>query len=119
MPAILETVADYITQARVQLQDTYAPAYRYEDLKIISALNFGLARARQLRADLFLDTDGEIPFFTANDASLVPFETMYRQGLLMFVVGYVTLADAEDTTDARAGSLMNAFIVQLNPAAGG
>lgn len=115
MANALDTVADYVTQARVLLQDTYAPAYRYPDLDIVNALNFGLMRARQVRADLFLATDGVVPYFTASDSSPVPFEVMYRQGLLMFAVGHIQLRDDEETQDSRAAGLMNAFVIQLNP----
>jgi hypothetical protein len=119
MANALDTVAAYVTQARVLLQDTDGPDYRYSDTDIVNGLNFGLMRARQLRADLFITSDGEIPYFTGNDESPVPFDIMYRQGLLMYIVGHMQLRDEEDTQDARASSLMNAFIVQLEMGSGG
>lgn len=118
MAGMLDTVADYVTQARVLLQDTYGPAYRYPDLDIVNALNLGLLRARQLRADLFILTDGVVPYFDANNSAPVAFEPMYREGLLNFVIGQVQLRDAEDTVDARAAAFKNAFIVQLTTGSG-
>ena len=116
MANALDTVADYVTQARVLLQDTYGPSYRYSSADIVMALNLGLQRARQVRADLFLLNDGEIPYFVGEDATPVAFSPLYRQGLLSWIVGQITLRDAEDTTDQRAATLQNAFIYQLNPA---
>lgn len=116
MANALDTVADYVTQARVLLQDTYGPSYRYTSLDIVQALNLGLQRARQVRADLFLANDGTVPFFTQEDSTPVPFSVLYRQGLLSWVVGQIQLRDAEDTTDARAAAMQNAFVTQLNPA---
>ena len=52
MPA-LETVGQYLEEARRLLQDEIAP-YRYPDDDLIDALNIGLLEARRLRADLFL-----------------------------------------------------------------
>jgi hypothetical protein len=114
----LDTVADYVTQARVLLQDTVGPTYRYPDTDLVFALNMGITRARQLRADLFIATDGVLPYYTVNDGTSVLFEPMYRQGLLQYVVGYVQSRDAEDTTDDRASGFMNAFIVQLEMGSG-
>jgi hypothetical protein len=114
MANALDTVADYVASARVLLQDTYGPNYRYPSLEIVNALNFGLMRARQLRADLFLLNDGIVPYFTEENDQAVPFDVMYREGLLNFIVGQIQLRDDEDTTDARAAALKNAFVTQLS-----
>lgn len=116
MANALDTVADYVTQTRVLLQDEYGPSYRYTSEQIVQALNLGLQRARQVRADLFLANDGVIPYFTVEDNTLVPFSPLYRQGLLYWIVGQIQIRDAEDVTDARAAAMQNAFITQLNPA---
>jgi len=116
MANALDTVADYVQQARVLLQDTYGPSYRYASLDIVQGLNLGLQRARQVRADLFLANDGAVPYFTEDDASIVPFSVLYRYGLLLWIVGHVQLRDAEDVTDARAAAMQTAFMTQLNPA---
>ena len=62
MPA-LDTVAQYLEEARRLLQDEVAP-FRYPDDDIVDALNIGLMEARRLRADLFLplfDVRGQLP----------------------------------------------------------
>ena len=46
----LDTVQDYITDARVLLQDLISP-YRYDDPSLLTALNVALLEARRLRAD--------------------------------------------------------------------
>lgn len=117
MASLLETVADYVTQARVLLQDTVAD-YRYPDIDIVNALNMGIIRARQTRADLFLPDD-TVPYFTANNSAPVNIDIQYRHGLLLFIVGQIQLRDDEETTDARAGGLMNSHISQLTTAGGG
>ena len=118
MTNALATVADYVSSARVLLQDTYGPNYRYPSLDIVNALNFGLMRARQLRADLFILSDGAVPYYTDENDAPVPFEVMYREGLLNFIVGQIQLRDDEDTTDIRAAALKNAFVTQLTVGAG-
>jgi len=114
MAQALDTVADYVTQGRVLLQDTFGAAYRYSDLDFVQGINLGLIRARLLRADLFIKTNGVVPYFDAMNDAPVPFEPMYREGLLNFVVGQVQLRDAEDTTDERAAAMKNAFVTQLH-----
>jgi len=115
MASALTTVAEYVTAARILLQDTYGPNYRYPSLDIVQALNLGLIRARQLRADLFILTDGVVPFFAEETDQPVPFDVMYREG---FIVGQIQLRDDEDTTDARSAAMKNAFITQLSVGAG-
>jgi hypothetical protein len=118
MANALDTVADYVYAARVLLQDTYGPAYRYPSAEIVQALNLGLIRARQLRADLFLMNDGQVPFYLADNDEPVPFEVMYREGLLNFIVGQIQLRDDEDTVDSRAAAFKNALVTQLSVGAG-
>jgi len=60
MPA-LETVGQYLSEARRLLQDEYAPSYRYPDRDLVEALNIGLLEARRLRPDLFLPLF-DVPF---------------------------------------------------------
>lgn len=118
MANALDTVADYVASARVLLQDTYGPNYRYPSIDIVNALNFGLMRARQLRADLFILNDGVVPFYTEENDQAVPFSVLYREGLLNFIIGQIQLRDDEDTTDIRSAALKNAFVTQLTVGAG-
>jgi hypothetical protein len=107
----LNTVADYVAQARVLLQDTLANAYRYSDIELVQSLNLGLIEARRLRADLFLGRD--VPIYAAADATLVDFEDQFRMSLLYYVVGNAQLRDEEDTQDERSVAFINRFIGQL------
>jgi hypothetical protein len=52
----LETVADYVDDARVLLLDQVQP-YRYDDTSLLTALNVALLEGRRLRADLFVFND--------------------------------------------------------------
>jgi len=115
----LETVGQYLTESRRLLQDEFSP-YRYGDDDLIDALNIGLLEARRLRADLFLPVF-TLPWFdpavdytvSANAAKAVPFEPMYRQSLVYYMVGRMQLRDDEGTTDARAGALLTKFTSQM------
>jgi hypothetical protein len=120
MPA-LDTVGQYLQEARRLLQDEVTP-YRYEDDDLVDALNIGLLEARRLRADLFLPLF-DIPYITppadhvAADAPLkatvVTLDPMYRSSLVYYMVGRMQLRDDEPTTDARAASLIQKFTQQL------
>lgn len=120
MPA-LDTVSQYLEEARVLLQDTVAP-YRYADRELITALNIGLTEARKMRADLFLPLfelpwhdpgplAGPIPPATLTKP--VTMDPMYRSALVYYMVGRAQLRDDEPTVDARAGAMLQKFVGQL------
>lgn len=110
--AALDTVAKYVTSARVLLQDTVVP-YRYSDAELVLALSFGILEARRLRADLFIGRYDALPSFTTNDGTTVTFDEQYRMALLYYIVGHAQLRDEEDTQDARAAVLLNKFTSQM------
>lgn len=99
----LNTVADYIREARVLLQDTMEP-YRYPDANFLTSLNIALLESRRLRADLWIDAS--VPSFSINDTTEVDFDEQYRSAILFYVCGYVQLIDAEDTQDTRAAGML-------------
>ena len=115
MAEALATVADYILEARTLLQDTRASMYRYSDADIVRALNIGMQEAYRIRSDLFLvNLDFTIPNFDAAQPTVkVPIEMGYRQGFVYYIVGRMQLRDQEDTTDQRAGALLQKFVGQL------
>jgi hypothetical protein len=114
MPA-LDTVGDYLAEARRLLQDQFTP-YRYPDEDLVEALNIALTEVRRLRADLLLPSF-VIPYFdssgTIDMTALVPFEPMYRSALTYYVVGRAQLRDDEATTDTRASALLAKFTSQM------
>lgn len=112
--AALATVGDYLKETRVLLQDTRVP-YRYPDVDIVTALNIGLQEAYRLRSDLFLnDLSFDIPAFDATAPTTpVPLEIGYRQAFVYYMVGRIQLRDQEDTTDQRAGALLQKFLGQM------
>jgi hypothetical protein len=114
MAATLETVSDYLLDARALLQDTRVP-YRYSDDDLLRNLNVGLQNARKLRPDLFLpQVDMVPPQYTASDlAKTIPIEYGFREPFVYFMVGRAQLRDQEDTQDARAAGLLNKFVAQL------
>ena len=113
MPA-LDTVGQYLTEARRLLQDETVP-YRYPDADLVDALNIALMEARRLRADLFLNAFN-LPFFDPDaivPETAVPMDPMYRSSLVYYIVGRAQLRDDEPTTDQRAGALIQKFTAQL------
>lgn len=110
----LETVGQYLTEARRLLQDQVTP-YRYPDIDLIDAINVGLMEARRVRADLFLplfEQQWLDPATVVMDAP-VTLDPMYRSTLIYYVVGRAQLRDDESTTDQRAAALITKFTAQL------
>lgn len=100
----LETVEDYIADARVLLLDQIAP-YRYDDDSLLTALNVSLLEGRRLRADLFVFNDrcgGAVPHYSKVDNSVVPIEQQFRLAFLHGMVGHALQRDQEDVQDQRA-----------------
>ena len=114
MPA-LETVGQYLVEARRLLQDERTP-YRYPEADLIDALNIGLLETRRLRADLFLPLF-EIPYFDPVASGVanhpVPMDAMYRSALVYYICGRAQLRDDEATTDQRAAGFMQKYLGQM------
>ena len=102
--AALATVADYVSEARVLLQDTVAP-YRYADSELVSGLNFALMEARKQRIDLFIGQTSQS--FTVVNTTAVAMDEMYRTAILYYICGHAQLRDDENTTDQRAEAFFN------------
>ena len=111
---MLDTVQDYVTEARTLLQDSKTP-YRYSDASVVNELNIAIAEAKRLRPDLFLKyRTTDYPTFTPDAMSVtVPFEDVYRSALSYYIVGKCTLRDEEDTDDKRGMMFMQKFAAQL------
>lgn len=110
----LDTVADYLSSARVLLQDTLSP-YRYSDAELVNGLNLGLLEMRRLRPDLlksyFRTT---LPSYSSGATSTsVAVDPQYRVALLYYVCGQAQLRDDENTQDARATVFLNKFTSQM------
>lgn len=101
----LETVSDYIDDARTLLQDSIAP-FRYDDPSLLRGLNIALLEGFRLRPDLFLfqkHPGGRlVPSYTANDATVVPIEFPFRNAFLHGMAGHALERDQEDVQDERA-----------------
>jgi hypothetical protein len=107
----LNTVADYMADARTLLQDTIPP-YRYDDPSLLTALNITLLEARRLRPDLFvfnLETKGQTQSFTEVDETYVAMEPQFRLAILHGLCAHALERDQEDVQDVRASSLMAQF----------
>ena len=110
----LETVANYVAEARVLLQDV-VPPYRYADAELVATLNLGIMTARRNRPDLFLSVV-TLPQFTVADMvnlTIFDIDPQYRVAFLFFMVGFSQLRDEEDTQDTRAAAFIGKFTQQL------
>jgi hypothetical protein len=113
MQTTLDTVTDYITDARSQLQDTTAP-FRYDDPSLITALNVTLLETRRLRPDLFVfHEDGKVQSFTTNDYQEVEVEPQFRLAVLHGLIGYTLQRDEEDIQDVRSALYLDTFQYML------
>lgn len=102
----LETVADYIEDARTLLLDVISP-YRYDDASLLVALNVSLLEGRRLRPDLFVFSCGnKVPAFFTVDASVVPVEEQFRLAFLHGLVGHALERDQEDVQDTRSQAFL-------------
>jgi len=108
MPAALETVGDYVGDARTLLQDTVQP-YRYDDPSLLVALNVTLLEARRLRADLFVFHRHSLEAFNAVDDKEVRIEPPFRLAILYGLIGHALQRDQEDVQDARATAFLKLF----------
>lgn len=110
----LNTVAAFITEARALLLDEAVP-YRYSDASIVSALNMGIEESYRIRPDMWLAYfELALPTYTTGspgDTVVIP--TGFKTAFLFYIVGLIQLRDAEDVSDARAGSLLTAFANKL------
>lgn len=110
----LDTVADYITRCRGQLQDLIPP-YRFPDDRLVEYLNSAIQVARGIRPDLMMAFfRSDLPeFTTANMSASVPIDPMYRPPFIYYICGQAQLEDQEDTEDPRAIALVTKFSTQL------
>lgn len=110
----LDTVADYLSSARVLLQDTLSP-YRYSDAELVNGLNLGLLEARRLRPDLLKSYLKTTPpsYSSGSPSTTVAMDPQYRVALLYYICGQAQLRDDETTQDARATVFLNKFTSQM------
>lgn len=111
----LDTVADYVSAARILLQDTVDSPYRYPDSDLVLALSLGLSEAKHIRPDLFLGQT--LPTYTVSDTTAVPMDETHRVPLLYYMVGHVQLRDDEEVQDQRAAAFLTMFTAKLTSVA--
>ena len=105
----LETVQDYIADARVLLQDVIVP-YRYDDPSMLTALNSALLEGRRLRPDLFVFKHHDrVPAYFAVDATEVCMEPQFRLAFVYGICFHALSRDQEDIQDNRATTFASIF----------
>lgn len=110
--ATLETITDYINDARTLLLDNTEP-FRYSDASLVAAMNVTLLEARRLRPDIFiynkLVNGSKVPSFQANDGTVLVMEEQFRLAILHGLMGQTIMRDQEDIQDERSGAYMKIF----------
>ena len=105
----LESVSDYVQDARTLLLDRIAP-YRYDDISLLVALNLALLDGRRIRPDLFVYRHGNhVPSYSAVDGQRVPIEAQFRKAFVYGMVAHALARDQEDVQDQRSNLFMNVF----------
>lgn len=107
----LNTVADYIADARTLLQDI-VPDFRYDDASLLVAFNVTLLETRRIRSDLFifnLAVKGQVQAFQKVDDTYVEMEPQFRLAILHGIVGHALERDQEDYQDSRASAFLGMF----------
>ena len=109
----LVTVADFVSRARVLLQDTVNSPYRFSDVDLVNSLNDAFPEAKRLRPDLFIG-GVTIPIYnTPPDTTVVAVDPMYGMAFVLYMVGFAQLRDQEDVQDARAAAVLKMFEAKL------
>lgn len=108
----MKTVADYITSARIQLQDTVDSPYRYSDDELKLAFDLAFDEAYRIRPDMFLRLELE-SIVSSPTSYEPPVPRGYQSAFLYYICGHVQLRDQEETTDGRASAMLAKFTGQL------
>ena len=105
----LESVSDYVQDARTLLLDRIAP-FRYDDISLLVALNLALLDGRRIRPDLFVYKHGNhVPSFSAVDGQRVPIEPQFRKAFVYGMTAHALARDQEDVQDQRSNLFMGVF----------
>lgn len=108
----LDTVGEYVSEARALLQDT-ATVKRYADTALKFALAMGVSQIKRVRPDLFIGITVPVLASTTVDTQALALDEPYRMALLSFVVGYVNLREEEGGNEQRAAMFMSGFATQM------
>ena len=107
----LNTVADYVSDARTLLQDLI-PDYRYDDASMLVAINAALLEARRIKPELFVynfEAGGQVQSFQEVDETYVDIEPQFRLAILHGLIGHALERDQEDVQDTRATAFLALF----------
>ena len=105
----LESVSDYVQDARTLLLDRIAP-YRYDDTSLLVALNLALLDGRRIRPDLFVYKHGNrVPSYSQVDGQRVPIEEQFRKAFVYGMVSHALARDQEDVQDQRSNLFQGVF----------
>ena len=105
----LDSVSDYVQDARTLLLDRIAP-YRYDDTSLLVALNLALLDGRRIRPDLFVYRHGNhVPSYSQVDGQRVPIEAQFRKAFVYGMVAHALARDQEDVQDQRSNLFQGVF----------
>lgn len=109
------SVDDVLAAARDLLQDD--EKVRYNDVRLIRALNLAISNMRRVRPDIVAlwQSIPNYPYTsgTVGGGVLLPVDDQFFDPLVSFVAGWVEMADDEFTIDNRANTLITRFSSQI------
>lgn len=82
---------------------------RYDDVRILDALNLGLLEVRRTRPEFFIGRYNEPVFVAQVVADLFDYNEMLIPILIKYAVGWIESADDEYTNDGRAVAMLGMF----------
>jgi hypothetical protein len=112
----LDSTADYIRLARVNLNDGDPTSYRYPDATMLDGLQQGVDDMRRLRPDLFIDDPDGMETIVSAGADLQLIDRQYRSALLDYLVAYCENTDDEGADKGRSTSFRALFAAKLTGA---
>jgi hypothetical protein len=108
-------VADFLTEARVLLQDQVQP-FRFADSELVTGLNLAIKESRKIRPDFWIGVS-TLPSFSAptdvTNNTAVSVDEQYTAAFVYYICGNAQLRDEEYTQDSRAVVFLQKFTAQL------
>ncbi len=115
-----KSIQDIVTEVRFILQDEDEDGiYRNSDESIVRVVNSTMYELKRVRPDVWLGGyNAPLPEYEVGALDVpIPFDAMFFQATIFYIVGFIELQDDEFAVDGRAAGLLRAFGAMLTSAA--
>jgi hypothetical protein len=103
----LPTYGNLVDSVRREVQDLDED--RYDNVRILDALNLATLEIRRLRPDFFIGRYAEPVFVARVLTDEYPYNEMSIPIVIKYAVGWIETADDEYTNDGRAVAMLGMF----------